>query len=71
MPPVGQAAGLGVGRRRNKVGASDSVAAEDAQAQVRVISVLSPIVYTRCVARSLANDNTDLWFGRSAITAIS
>lgn len=29
VPPVGQAAGLGVGRRRNKVGASDSTAAED------------------------------------------
>lgn len=52
VPPVGQAAGLGVGRRRNKVGASDSTAAEDAAAataQVRVISPLSPIVYTRCV----------------------
>lgn len=34
VPPVGQAAGLGVGRRRNKVGASDSTAAEEA-AQVR------------------------------------
>lgn len=52
VPPVGQAAGLGVGRRRNKVGASDSAAAEDAQAQVRVISALSPIVYTRCCALS-------------------
>lgn len=30
VPPVGQAAGLGVGRRRNKVGASDATAAEDA-----------------------------------------
>ena len=30
VPPVGQAAGLGVGRRRNKVGASDAAAAEDA-----------------------------------------
>ncbi|XP_050307257.1 uncharacterized protein LOC126743997 isoform X2 [Anthonomus grandis grandis] len=29
VPPVGQAAGLGVGRRRNKVGASDSTAAEE------------------------------------------
>lgn len=29
VPPVGQAAGLGVGRRRNKVGASDTTAAED------------------------------------------
>lgn len=29
IPPVGQAAGLGVGRRRNKVGASDSAAAEE------------------------------------------
>lgn len=36
VPPVGQAAGLGVGRRRNKVGASDSTAAEEAAAaQVR------------------------------------
>lgn len=34
VPPVGQAAGLGVGRRRNKVGASDSAAAEEV-AQVR------------------------------------
>lgn len=32
VPPVGQAAGLGVGRRRNKVGASDTTAAEDAAA---------------------------------------
>ncbi|KAL1498353.1 hypothetical protein ABEB36_009166 [Hypothenemus hampei] len=30
VPPVGQAAGLGVGRRRNKVGASDTTAAEEA-----------------------------------------
>ncbi|XP_030747912.1 uncharacterized protein LOC115876316 [Sitophilus oryzae] len=29
LPPVGQAAGLGVGRRRNKVGASDTTAAEE------------------------------------------
>lgn len=29
VPPVGQAAGLGVGRRRNKVGASDSILAEE------------------------------------------
>lgn len=33
MPPVGQAAGLGVGRRRNKVGASDTTAAEEQAAQ--------------------------------------
>lgn len=32
VPPVGQAAGLGVGRRRNKVGASDTTAAEEAAA---------------------------------------
>lgn len=30
VPPVGQAAGLGVGRRRNKVGASDTAGAEEA-----------------------------------------
>lgn len=36
VPPVGQAAGLGVGRRRNKVGASDSALTEEAIAQVRV-----------------------------------
>lgn len=37
VPPVGQAAGLGVGRRRNKVGASDATAAEEAaQHQVRI-----------------------------------
>lgn len=29
VPPVGQAAGLGTGRRRNKVGASDTMAVED------------------------------------------
>lgn len=34
VPPVGQAAGLGVGRRRNKVGASDATDAEEA-GQVR------------------------------------
>lgn len=61
VPPVGQAAGLGVGRRRNKVGASDSVAAEDAQAQVRVISVLSPIVYTPCCALSLSSTITPIF----------
>ncbi|KAJ8958810.1 hypothetical protein NQ318_019568, partial [Aromia moschata] len=33
VPPVGQAAGLGVGRRRNKVGASDATAAEEAAQQ--------------------------------------
>ncbi|KAK4880044.1 hypothetical protein RN001_008190 [Aquatica leii] len=33
VPPVGQAAGLGVGRRRNKVGASDSVEAEEVNQQ--------------------------------------
>ncbi|RZC37053.1 uncharacterized protein BDFB_003388 [Asbolus verrucosus] len=33
VPPVGQAAGLGVGRRRNKVGASDATAAEEAARQ--------------------------------------
>ncbi|GLV38615.1 uncharacterized protein CBL_05614 [Carabus blaptoides fortunei] len=33
VPPVGQAAGLGVGRRRNKVGASDTTAAEEAAAE--------------------------------------
>ncbi|KAK9870409.1 hypothetical protein WA026_007979 [Henosepilachna vigintioctopunctata] len=30
VPPVGQAAGFGIGRRRNKVGASDTAAAEEA-----------------------------------------
>ncbi|KAF2896897.1 hypothetical protein ILUMI_09284 [Ignelater luminosus] len=35
VPPVGQAAGLGVGRRRNKVGASDSAAAEEVAQQPR------------------------------------
>lgn len=34
VPPVGQAAGLGVGRRRNKVGASDSTAEELTTTQV-------------------------------------
>ncbi|CAH1133376.1 unnamed protein product [Ceutorhynchus assimilis] len=33
VPPVGQAAGLGIGRRRNKVGASDTTAAEEAAHQ--------------------------------------
>lgn len=33
VPPVGQAAGLGIGRRRNKVGASDTTAAEEQAAQ--------------------------------------
>ncbi|CAH0556862.1 unnamed protein product [Brassicogethes aeneus] len=33
VPPVGQAVGLGVGRRRNKVGASDATAAEEAAQQ--------------------------------------
>ncbi|XP_072393379.1 uncharacterized protein [Diabrotica undecimpunctata] len=49
VPPVGQAAGLGVGRRRNKVGASDTTLAEEvghqerqAQAQVKSES-LSPV----------------------------
>ncbi|XP_044268724.1 zinc finger protein Xfin isoform X2 [Tribolium madens] len=36
VPPVGQAAGLGVGRRRNKVGASDATAAEEAARQEQV-----------------------------------
>ncbi|KRT82082.1 hypothetical protein AMK59_3433, partial [Oryctes borbonicus] len=35
VPPVGQAAGLGVGRRRNKVGASDSVQTEEAAQVLR------------------------------------
>ncbi|KAK9752132.1 hypothetical protein QE152_g4527 [Popillia japonica] len=35
VPPVGQAAGLGVGRRRNKVGASDTVQTEEAAQVVR------------------------------------
>ncbi|XP_057652819.1 zinc finger protein 208-like isoform X2 [Diorhabda carinulata] len=42
VPPVGQAAGLGVGRRRNKVGASDTTLAEEIgqerQAQTQVNS---------------------------------
>ncbi|KAG5893691.1 hypothetical protein JTB14_017801 [Gonioctena quinquepunctata] len=37
VPPVGQAAGLGVGRRRNKVGASDTTAAEEAAQQAQVV----------------------------------
>lgn len=43
VPPVGQAAGLGVGRRRNKVGASDTVQTEEA-AQVRVVLIALIIV---------------------------
>nr|XP_023016424.1 uncharacterized protein LOC111505785 isoform X2 [Leptinotarsa decemlineata] len=44
VPPVGQAAGLGVGRRRNKVGASDATAAEEAaqKAQAAKSSTESP-----------------------------
>lgn len=46
VPPVGQAAGLGIGRRRNKVGASDSTAAEEQaaqqqQSQVSIYNILS------------------------------
>lgn len=37
VPPVGQAAGLGVGRRRNKVGASDTADAERELAQVEPV----------------------------------
>lgn len=39
MPPVGQAAGLGIGRRRNKVGASDTTAAEEQAAQQQQLQV--------------------------------
>lgn len=42
VPPVGQAAGLGVGRRRNKVGASDTTAAEEAAAANQETTQVSP-----------------------------
>lgn len=54
VPPVGQAAGLGVGRRRNKVGASDTTAAEEAAAsnqdptQVKTHTLFIP-VYFLCI----------------------
>lgn len=41
VPPVGQAAGLGIGRRRNKVGASDTTAAEEQAAQQQQQSQVS------------------------------
>ncbi|CAG9858694.1 unnamed protein product [Phyllotreta striolata] len=48
VPPVGQAAGLGVGRRRNKVGASDTTLAEEigghAQAQIVKSEPRSPVL---------------------------
>lgn len=49
VPPVGQAAGLGVGRRRNKVGASDSVEAEEVNQQ-------SPSDPDPCVAAAVDNN---------------
>ncbi|XP_076269371.1 uncharacterized protein LOC143201994 isoform X2 [Rhynchophorus ferrugineus] len=42
VPPVGQAAGLGVGRRRNKVGASDTTAAEENAANSQDPSLVVP-----------------------------
>lgn len=54
VPPVGQAAGLGVGRRRNKVGASDSTAEELAQVGYRY--------QTYCV-HTRARDKADLCLG--------
>lgn len=42
VPPVGQAAGLGVGRRRNKVGASDTTAAEEAAAEAAAAAATGP-----------------------------
>ncbi|CAG9814202.1 unnamed protein product [Phaedon cochleariae] len=42
VPPVGQAAGLGVGRRRNKVGASDATAAEEAVNQHTQVAISEP-----------------------------
>lgn len=47
VPPVGQAAGLGVGRRRNKVGASDSTEAEEVTQVHVVIVVIIHYMYTR------------------------
>lgn len=53
MPPVGQAAGLGIGRRRNKVGASDTTAAEDQatnqqpQSQVRIFDLSRVLIGLR------------------------
>ncbi|KAF5275687.1 hypothetical protein FQA39_LY06799 [Lamprigera yunnana] len=49
VPPVGQAAGLGVGRRRNKVGASDSAEAEEVNQQ----SLSEP---DPCVAAAVDNN---------------
>lgn len=47
VPPVGQAAGLGIGRRRNKVGASDTTAAEEQAAQQQQqLQVIVMIMYS-------------------------
>ncbi|XP_019873723.1 uncharacterized protein LOC109601872 isoform X2 [Aethina tumida] len=43
VPPVGQAVGLGVGRRRNKVGASDATAAEEAAQQLQSANVANQV----------------------------
>lgn len=49
VPPVGQAAGLGVGRRRNKVGASDSTAAEElVQVRDDIIVIVYCVHCARC-----------------------
>lgn len=48
VPPVGQAAGLGIGRRRNKVGASDTTAAEEQAAQQHYKSQVSFLYLRFC-----------------------
>lgn len=51
VPPVGQAAGLGVGRRRNKVGASDSTSAEEAvQVMTNEVFVELPAISPAVIA---------------------
>ena len=54
VPPVGQAAGLGVGRRRNKVGASDTTDAEEAAAAAAVVPGNSQVTSSVSFALSLA-----------------
>lgn len=62
VPPVGQAAGLGVGRRRNKVGASDSTAEELAQVGYRYQFYIV-FVHTNTCTRALYVPRRSLLLG--------